>query len=236
MDVDYTGIGRLLSSAARSAMLGLLFDGQPVSATALARRAGVAPSTASEHLRALVDGGLVSVVADGRRRRYQIAGPEIADALEALGRVCPRASIRSLRASQEATRLGFARTCYDHLAGQVGVALLDALLDAKWVAPAGELYALGPEGGRFGGLGIDPVEVSRQRRPFAKPCLDGTERRPHLAGALGAALCRAMLDRGWFVRNAHGRGLRLTDRGARELTRLLDFDPRVLSRAPELAG
>jgi DNA-binding transcriptional ArsR family regulator len=230
MDADYTRIGRLLSSAARSAMLGLLFDGESESATALARRADVAPSTASEHLRALVDGGLVSVVAHGRQRRYQIASPEVAEALEALGRVCPHSSIRSLRASQEASRLGFARTCYDHLAGQVGVALLDALLDAKWVRAAGGLYVLGPEGGRFGELGIDPTEVSRERRLFAKPCIDGTERRPHLAGALGAALCRAVLERGWFARTVHGRGLRLTDRGASELSRLFEFDPDLVSR------
>jgi DNA-binding transcriptional ArsR family regulator len=223
VDIDYTKIGRLLASSARSAMLGLLLDGRPASGTALARCAGVAPSTASEHLRALVDGGLVSVVADGRQRHYTIASPEIAEALEALARVCPRGPIRSLRSSEEASRLGFARTCYDHLAGQVGVSVLEALLDAKWVVPARELYELGPEGARFSELGIDAEAVARERRAFARPCLDATERRPHLAGALGAALCGAALERGWFVRTPRGRGLRITDLGARHLARVLDL-------------
>ena len=140
-----------------------------------------------------------------------------------------------MRGSQEAARLDFARTCYDHLAGRVGVAILDGLLEAVWIAPAGTRYVLGPEGKRFGELGIDVDALRRQRRRFARPCIDGTERRPHLAGALGAALCRVVLDRGWFVRNVHGRGLRLTGRGATELERLLGIELPVPSR-PAIAG
>lgn len=224
MDVDYTRIGRLLSSSARSAMLGMLFDGQPVGATSLARGVGIAPSTASEHLRALVEGGLVSVVANGRQRHYRIASPEIAEALEALGRVCPRVPIRSLRASELAAGLGIARMCYDHLAGHVGVAVLDALLEERWLAPSGEVFELGADGRRFVELGIDVSLVAGQRPSFARPCLDATERRPHLAGALGAAICGAALDREWLVRSGQGRGVRLTDRGVDELGRLFKID------------
>lgn len=227
MDVDYSEIGRLLSSPARSAMLGMLFDGD-AGATALARCAGVAPSTASGHLRALVDGGLVSVAAHGRQRRYRISGPQIAEALEALARVCPRRPVRSLRSSQEVARMRVARTCYDHLAGHVGVAVFDALVLHRWLVLAGEHVELGPEGGRFGDLGVDAAALRRQRRCFARTCLDATERRPHLAGALGAALCGVALDGGWLVRNTHGRGLGLTDRGVGELWRLLGVDLSVV--------
>lgn len=171
MDVDYTSIGRLLSSPARSAMLGVLFDGGQAGATELARRAGVAPSTASGHLRALVDGGLVTVTAHGRHRRYRLAGAEIAEALEALGRVCPRVAVDSLQAHDDATSLSFARTCYDHLAGDVGVAVLVALLDGAWLVPARDGYALGPAGRRFAELGIDVDALAARRRPLARPCL-----------------------------------------------------------------
>lgn len=231
MDVDYSRIGHLLSSQARSAMLARMFDGEPVSATALARSANVAPSTASGHLRALVDGGLVTVVAQGRQRHYGIASPEIAEALEALGRVCPPAPVSSLRAAQDAGRMNFARTCYDHLAGRVGVAIFDVLLSSGWIVTEGTLVQLGPQGKRFRELGVEPSALHGQRRCFARTCLDGTERRPHLAGALGAALCRATLDRRWFVRIAHGRGLRLTEVGRVELPGLLGVDLPVLSTA-----
>jgi DNA-binding transcriptional ArsR family regulator len=229
VDADYTRIGRLLSSSARSAMLGMLFEGQPVPAGALARRADVAPSTASEHLRALVDGGLVAVVAAGRQRHYRIASAEIAEALEALGRVCPRAPVRSLRASQESAGLAFARTCYDHLAGRLGVAVLDGLLAARWLTDTDVGFELGPGGARFAELGVDARSLETGKRRFARRCLDATERRPHLAGALGAAMCGAMLDRTWFVRSGHGRGLRLTPRGSDGLSSLLDIDPTVLT-------
>jgi DNA-binding transcriptional ArsR family regulator len=224
MDVDFSGIGRLLSSPARSAMLAMLFEGEPVGATVLARGANVAPSTASEHLGALVEGGMARVVPKGRHRYYQIASPEVAEALEALGRVCPRRQVRSLRASQDAASLGFARTCYDHLAGSAGVAVLDALLAQRWIVGVGSLFELGPSGRRFAELGIDAPALRRQRRSFAKACVDTTERRPHLSGSLGAALCRSALDREWFVRRAHGRGLKLTGIGAIEIPRVLGVD------------
>lgn len=236
MDVDYSGIGRLLSSPARSAMLAMLFDGGTVSASALARGAGVAPSTASGHLRALVDGGLVSVASNGRQRHYRIANSDIAEALEALGRVCPRRPIRSLRASHDMARISFARTCYDHLAGQVGVAVLDALLADRWLVGDAGQFDLGPAATRFADVGVDALAVRRQRRCFARACLDATERRPHLAGALGAALCGAVLDRGWFVRRPNGRGLRLTGRGATELPGVFGVDPSILTQADRAAS
>lgn len=231
MDVDFSGIGRLLSSPARSKMLAVLFDGEPQSSAALARSADIAPSTASEHLRALVEGGLVAVVPHGRRRDYQIAGPEIAEALEALGRVCPRGPVRSLRTSQDAARIGFARTCYDHLAGRVGVAVFDSLVDHGWLVVAGDVVDLGPHGGRFDEVGVDASAARHGRRCFARPCLDATERRPHLAGALGAALCTAVLDRRWFVRVLPGRGLRLTEHGAAQLPGVFGIDRSLLSPA-----
>jgi hypothetical protein len=121
-------------------------------------------------------------------------------------------------ASQE---LRFARTCYDHLAGTVGVAVLAALLGRQWLHATDSSYSVTPEGSRgLAGLGLDLEAARRGRRAFARPCLDWTERRHHLAGALGAAMTSVMLERHWFVRAGAGRGVRLTDTGRARLLAL----------------
>ena len=183
---------------------------------------GVQPSTASEHLSALVEGGLANVVAQGRHRYFALAGPAVARALEGLARICPPTPVRSLRASTEARSLRFARTCYDHLAGRLGVATLDAYLDLDWLTPQSGGYLVSRAGEcELTGLGIDLAALRRQRRSFARPCLDWTERRPHLAGALGAALTTSYLDRGWLAPQSRRRGLRLTAAGEVGLGELL---------------
>ena len=213
MDVDLAAGASAIADPARAAMLDALLDGVPRSAGALAREAGVAPSTASHHLGRLLDAGLVTVAPDGRRRAFRLARPEVAHALEALALVSPPRPARTLRRATRAEAERAARTCYDHLAGALGVAVCDALLAAGAISPDGErAYALGPTAGHtFAAIGVTPP--ARTRRAYAIRCLDWSERRPHLAGALGAAVAEAMLARGWVARVKASRALLVTDAG-----------------------
>jgi DNA-binding transcriptional ArsR family regulator len=213
MDVDLAAGASAIADPARAAMLDALLDGVPRSAGALAREAGVAPSTASHHLGRLLDAGLVTVAPDGRRRAFRLARPEVARALEALALVSPPRPARTLRRATRAEAERAARTCYDHLAGALGVAVCDALLAAGAISPDGERgYALGPTAGdTFAAIGVTPPAPAR--RAYAIRCLDWSERRPHLAGALGAAMADAMLARGWVARVKGSRALLVTDAG-----------------------
>jgi DNA-binding transcriptional ArsR family regulator len=213
MDVDLAAGASAIADPARAAMLDALLDGVPRSAGALAREAGVAPSTASHHLGRLLDAGLVTVAPDGRRRAFRLARPEVAHALEALALVSPRRRPRTLRRATRAEAERAARTCYDHLAGALGVAVCDALLAAGAISPDGErAYALSPTAGdTFAAIGVTPPAPAR--RAYAIRCLDWSERRPHLAGALGAAVADAMLDRRWVARVKGSRALVVTDAG-----------------------
>jgi DNA-binding transcriptional ArsR family regulator len=220
---DFASVAKLLANHARSAMVGAMLGGRAMTAGELARLAGVAPSTASEHLEILVAGGLVVVSAQGRHRYFGMASADVAEALEAFARICPELPIRSLRSSDETRALRRARTCYDHLAGTLGVALTDAVLARRWLVADGAGLVVGTHGRQgFADLGVDVVMVERQRRPFARLCLDWTERRPHLAGALGAAVAGALLDRGWVEPQTEGRAIRVTSVGANHLHKLLD--------------
>ncbi|WP_028637572.1 ArsR/SmtB family transcription factor [Nocardioides sp. URHA0032] len=211
-DTDLAATGALIGDPSRARMLDALMGGRALAAGELARIAGVGASTASEHLARLRDGGLVEVVAHGRHRYYRIAGPDVGAALEALSQVAPPRPVRSLRQSGHAQALGFARTCYDHLAGACGVALHDAMIDRGWLTRAYDVTPAGHAG--LAGWGVDVGAARARRRSFARPCLDWTERRPHLAGSLAAGITDGLVERGWFVRrSADSRALRLTDAG-----------------------
>src|ERR687888_342714 len=207
-----------IADPARAAMLDALLDGEPRSAGALAREAGIAASTASHHLGRLLDAGLIAVEPDGRRRAFRLAGPDVAHALEALAVISPQRPSRTLRRATRLEAERVARTCYDHLAGRLGVAVCDALLEARAIAPDGERdYVLGPRADRaFEALGVTlPLPG---RRAYARACLDWSERRPHLAGALGAELARAFLVRDWVRRRPRDRALVVTDAGREALS------------------
>lgn len=219
LDADFAPVAALLADRARAAMLTALLDGRPLAAGELARTAGVSAPTASAHLGRLLDGGLVTVVRQGRHRYYRLRGSEVAQVIEALSRISPPVRVRSLRQSRDARRLREARTCYDHLAGQAGVALFAALVDGGLIEAAGpgayEVTAKGEE--RLEKLGLDLAGLRRARRRFAWQCLDWTERRPHLNGVLGAALLERMIELGWFERGATRRALAVTGDGYRGL-------------------
>ncbi|TMR06552.1 helix-turn-helix transcriptional regulator [Actinomadura soli] len=215
LSADFAPVAALLADRARAAMLTALLDGRPLAAGELARAAGVGAPTASAHLARLLDGGFVTVVKQGRHRYYRLRGGEVAQVIEALSRISPPVEVRSLRQSRDARRLHEARTCYDHLAGEAGVALFAALVGGGLIEAgrddAFEVTEKGAE--RFGALGLDLAALRKARRRFAWQCLDWTERRPHLNGALGAALTARMIELGWFERGTTRRALVVTEKG-----------------------
>jgi DNA-binding transcriptional ArsR family regulator len=215
-------VAELLGEPARSAILIALLDGRTLAAGELAYIAGVSAQSASAHFSKLVDGGLLSVQSSGRHRYYRMASPHVAHALEALGAIATKPrhpGVPRMPGNREAMALYTARTCYDHLAGRVGVELAEALESARVIKVCSERdYELGMRGkALLSNLGLDIDQLKRSRRTFARQCLDWTERRPHVAGALGAALFSRLLTLGWFARLPKTRALRITHRGAREL-------------------
>lgn len=205
-----------MADPARSRMLAYLLSGEHASAGELAKAASVTPATASGHLRKLLDGELVVSEARGRHRYYRLAGPEVAHALEALALVGERHTHARDWAHPERQRLRFARCCYGHLAGQLGVAVLDALTACEGLRPAQDGYALTPAGQAWlDALGLPPLQAQARRR-FAYPCLDWSERRDHLAGQLAQHICEHLVAQGWLRRVA-GRALVVTPTGAQRL-------------------
>jgi DNA-binding transcriptional ArsR family regulator len=215
--VDLSAVGALLADPARTAILVALWGGVAMPAGDLAHVAGVTPSTASIHLVRLLDAGWVVVERRGRHRYYRLASARVATLLEQVAQVAPAIPVRSFRGRQETDDLRRARSCYDHMAGQIGVALTDALIKRGVLRVQGLDFALTRSGAAFlGDRGVD-VPAPSTRRAFARRCLDWSERRDHLAGALGAAVFAAWETRGWVVRRAGSRALRLTAEGVAQL-------------------
>jgi DNA-binding transcriptional ArsR family regulator len=219
---DIAPVAALMADPARAAMLGALLGGPALSAGELSQVAGVSPATASAHLARLLDGGLVAVTKQGRHRYYRLANHEVASVLEVIAQISPVKPVRSLRQSREAARLAQARTCYDHLAGRAGVELLDALLRTGILNGTGtgthaRYDVTGPGADTLAEFGVDVAQLRRSRRRFAGACLDWTQRRPHLNGALGAAVTARLLQLGWIERGASKRAIRVTDSGQRGL-------------------
>ena len=212
-------VAELIGEPARAAILVALVDGLSRSAGELARAAGISAPSASGHLGKLVLGGLLSVESEGRHRWYRLSGPDVGHAIEALGAISTRPPRQDARRPAKTTPLREIRSCYDHLAGRIAVELARALETSRVIRVRGARdYELGPAGRAFlERLGVDAAAVQRQHRLFARRCLDWTERRPHVAGALGAALYSRFRTLGWLAPLPGTRALRLTHRGAREM-------------------
>lgn len=210
-DANVAPVAALLGDETRARIVQALDDGRALPAGELARHARVAASTASEHLARLVAGGLLAVESTGRHRYFRLASVEVARAVEALAAIAPPSQARTLRDVTIGDALAEARTCYDHLAGRVGVAVADALIARGAVVDRDDSFALGPVAAEtLELLGIDGLP---QRRPPVLRCLDWSERRPHVAGALGAALCARALEAGWVERLPTSRAVRVTPAG-----------------------
>lgn len=222
MNTKYTlaSTAALIADPARAAMLAALLDGRALPSGELARLGGVSAQSASMHLSQLIDGGFLTVKQQGRHRYYSIARPEVAHAIEALGVISVSSKFQPGRSDQA---LRYARTCYDHLAGVLAVELMDLFEREGVLEPSGERdYQLTHPGEQFlRRWNIDVASLRQSRRAFARRCLDWTERRDHLAGALGAAVCKSFLASGWIARDRHSRAVHVSLSGRRELSRLL---------------
>lgn len=225
-ELELARVAGMIGEPARAAMLGALLGGEWLPAGELARRARISPQTASGHLVRLVDGGLVARRISGRHRYYALASRDVASALEALARITSSRALSDGDRSPQEQALRFARTCYDHLAGRLGVLLADTLVKRGLILTTGfEITTRGEEWLRT--LSIDVDALRRGRRTLVRPCLDWSERRNHLAGAVGAAIAATMLERGWLARVEGTRAVRLTLRGREGLYRALGLEVQV---------
>ncbi|HEY4146736.1 helix-turn-helix transcriptional regulator [Pinirhizobacter sp.] len=218
-DARLSFVAAAIGEPSRSRMLCCLLDGHARTSTELAAVAGIGGPTASAHLLRMKEAGLLQLIVQGRHRYYRLASPEVGRALEAL-LVVSNHDAPPFRPSTP-RHLQSARSCYDHLAGEWGVAWHDRLLAMKWLQPAagGNDYLLGDAGREaLAELGLGTTMQGRRR--FAYPCLDWSMRRPHLGGALGAALLDLGVRRGWLRRQLDGRALTVTVKGHRDLDRL----------------
>jgi DNA-binding transcriptional ArsR family regulator len=216
-------IAGAIGEPARARMLYSLVDGRARTSTELAAIAGISGSTASVHLDRLRATRLVDVVAQGKHRYYSLAGREVARALESLSVLAGFAPNKFV--PNTPVELRAARTCYDHIAGRLGVALHDSLRQRGWIGGTDKLYDVTPAGAKaMSSLGIDIAQMRALRRKFAYPCLDWSERQPHLGGALGAAVLSMALKSRWLEQDADGRSLAVTRRGRRELHRLFGIE------------
>lgn len=230
-DTDIAAVAAVLADPGRARMLLALGDGRALAASTLAAEAGVAASTASAHLARLVQAELLQVERHGRHRYYRITGPQVGELLEALARLAPAAPVRSLREGSRAHAVRSARTCYDHLAGQLGTALMEALIDQGVLAGGDGTFDPGGSGRdrlsspgwdcdyRLTGTGrawMDDFGVkiaAGSRRPLIRYCVDWSEQRHHLSGALGAALLTRLAGMGWVRRAPASRAVHVTSDG-----------------------
>jgi DNA-binding transcriptional ArsR family regulator len=242
-DVDLARTAALIGDPGRAKVLRALADGRELAASVLAHEAGVAASTASVHLSKLVEGGLVKAERRGRHRYYRLAGPEVARAMEALAEIAPAAPIRSLREGTKAQAVRAARTCYDHLAGRLGVSIMSSLVadgtltggDGRHVRERAREdrpssigrdldYRLTDAGAeKLGQLGVDVERVLAGPRTPIRYCIDWSEQDHHLSGALGAALAARVFDLGWVKRLPRTRAVLVTADGRRGLAEELNL-------------
>ncbi|MBZ9781849.1 metalloregulator ArsR/SmtB family transcription factor [Pseudomonas sp. REP124] len=217
-DIGVSQVAAAIAEPARTKILCSLMDGHARTSTELAAIAEVSASTASAHLAKLKDLALVRLHVQGRHRYYSLADKRVAQALEAL-MVIGQNAVPEYQ-SRTPGRLQFARTCYDHMAGTLAVLLHDRMIEAGWLQEVGEqLYRLSDNGEAvLEGLGIEVRDLAMTRRRFACPCLDWSMRRPHLGGALGAALLQTAIRRKWVTQDLDSRALALTALGRKEIS------------------
>ena len=219
---DIARVANLIGDPARANILSALMDGRALTAGELAGAAGVGASTASAHLNRLQEGGLIRVEAQGRHRYYALAGADVAEVLEALMGLAQQTGATRVRTGPREPELRKARVCYDHLAGERGVELFDSLVSRGALEGEGEDLVLTEKGrALLAEIGIDPEIKVKGRRKLCRPCLDWSMRRPHLAGALGAAIWERIQELGWARRVADSRVIRFTAKGSGDFSRFL---------------
>lgn len=231
---DFARVASLAGDPARAAILEVLFDGRAFPAGQLAALAGISAATASAHLAKLREAGLVRARTQGRHRYYELEGPHVAQALEALAAISAPARARSLCSSLRAARLRFARSCYNHLAGELAIAIVQALARCGALDSEDDGFRL-REGahGVLAPLGVDVAALFRSPGAHVRGCIDWTERRAHIAGPLGSALLDALLRAGAVRRRSEPRALELTPEGSALLERALGLELPLTRRPAE---
>ena len=232
VNLEFTELTSLIGEPVRATILWNLIDGRALTATELAMRAKVARSGASMHLNKLVQANLLAVESQGRHRYYKLANPEVAFVVEALASLIPEkkenhplpSKIRSLNNPK------YCRTCYDHLAGTIGVAITEQLVKLKIITPREKEYDTTKKGIKFfADFGIDVKELQGKRRFFAKSCLDWSERKYHLSGALGAEFLLRLIELDWLRKIPDSRAVTVTSSGIKGFLETLKFDLSKLS-------
>jgi DNA-binding transcriptional ArsR family regulator len=219
---DLSRIAALVGDPARANMLSALLSGAALTASELALEGGVGLPTASSHLAKLTEGGLVTVTTQGRHRYFALAGPEVASMLEAIQGVAASVGPKRARPGPRDGAMREARVCYDHLAGEKGVALFDHLAGRRLISVSSHDVGL-TESGRdwFAAFGVDVAALEKKRRPLCRACLDWSVRRSHLAGSLGAATLERMFELRWARRESGSRAVRFTPAGRNEFEKLV---------------
>ena len=220
MELDISVIANLIGDSARARMLTALMGGKALTATELALEAEITSQTASSHLAKLVDGQLLVVRKQGRHKYFQLQGIEIAELLESLMNMASKKNHGKIITGPDNSRLRKARICYDHLAGELGVALYNSLKKSDYIIDNNDETLLTNAGkSYFSEIGFDFNNISKSKRPLCKSCLDWSERRNHLAGILGQWILNDLFTKGWASKDLDSRAIQFTEKGLRLFTK-----------------
>ncbi|MBF4492806.1 winged helix-turn-helix transcriptional regulator [Flavobacterium sp. MR2016-29] len=220
MEDQFIKTASLIGDPTRALILWTLLDGRAFTATELAVSANTSPQNISMHLGKLLDADLLCVEKQGRHKYYRFSNKEVAYALEAMASLVPKPKVSVENKTENYPPIKFCRTCYDHLAGKIGVALTDSLLEQKIIVEKNNAFEISFEGEKwFSNFGINLEEAQKQKRIFLKPCLDWSERRNHLAGSVGALLLNKMISEDWLRKTKNSRAIIVTAKGEKELLR-----------------
>ncbi|MCM0668561.1 ArsR/SmtB family transcription factor [Flavobacterium tyrosinilyticum] len=216
MEDQFIKTASLIGDPTRASILWTLMDGRAFTATELAVSVNTSPQNISMHLGKLLDADLLCVEKQGRHKYYRFSNKEVAYALEAMASLVPKPVVASKNKTYPPIK--FCRTCYDHLAGKIGVALTDSLLEQKIIVNQNNTFEISSDGEKwFSDFGINLEEAQKQKRIFLKPCLDWSERRNHIAGSIGTLLFNKMLKEDWLRKTENSRAITVTGKGEKEL-------------------
>src|SRR5690606_24412148 len=224
-EMNFVHLTALVCEPVRAKVLWKLLDGKAYTATELAHWVDVSPTSISNHLHRLLKGGVLKVVPSGRYRYYSFANSQVAYAIESLANLVPEDANEKQKNKDAHSGVTYCRSCYDHLAGYVGVAITEALVTRGYLKPRGKDFLVSAKGWEwFALMDIEKSYFLKSRRPLAKQCLDWSERRAHLAGHLGAVFLEKGRENHWFKSVKFSRELIVTSKGRQELYTLLDLD------------
>lgn len=218
MEDQFIKTATLIGDATRASILWNLLDGRAFTATELAIAIETSAQNISMHLGKLLDANLISVEKQGRHKYYRFSNKEVAYAVEAMANLIPKPEISAKKKTENYPPIKYCRTCYDHLAGKIGVALADSLLEQKIIIEKNNTFEITSEGEKwFSDFGVNIGDAKKQKRIFLKPCLDWSERRYHIAGSVGTLLLNKMLEQDWIRRTKDSRVIIITGKGEKEM-------------------